>query len=410
MQQEKYYQLDVHNNIREWNIEVKPEGSIGNYQIISNSGIVGGAMTMTITVVDAGKGKKTIQEQAEADARTEIKKKVKSGYVSDVNKIKAKNDTATIKDPMKGDKYHPLKKNKGLTLDDLNIRNKQVGIQRKLDGWRYRIHLTKNDAIFYTSSGDITLEFPQIKDSLIKSFNKIYDYVNNKYGITEYYLDGEIYNHSLGFSAAASAGGSGKNKTTQAELTIDQKSLRDLMHFNLFDVCMAAPYTTREKVLNYFYSPCVLPVETIKILANDEDIDKLFQQFLSEGYEGLMIRQLDMPYEYKRTKQLTKYKPLEDGEFEIVGFKRSITGNTLGSFECKMTDGRTFFANPKDSLGSDKEKQKIWDNRTSYFGKFLTIEYLEMGTPNDEDKKNGFTTGRPRHPRAKSFRKGKSID
>lgn len=213
-----------------------------------------------------------------------------------------------------------------------------------------------------------------------------------------------------GFAATASACAAGGKKTQQSELSKEQSDLRDKMHFNLFDVCMDAPYITREKVIKYFYSPSVLQVETIKILANDEDINDMFEKFLAEGYEGLMIRQLDRVYEYKRTRQLTKYKPLIDDEFEVVGFKKSITGDTLGSIECKMSDGRTFFANPKDSIGSDKEKQKIWDNKADYINKWATVEFLEMGIPNEEDAKNGFKTGRPRHPRVKGFRKGKSLD
>lgn len=405
-----FYKTDNLNNIREWNIEVAPGSVPGTYDIIIDAGLQGGQMINTVTTIDKGKGKKTVHEQAVADAQTEINKKVKGGYVDDISKLMAAGNTATIKKPMKGDKYHPTGKNGGLTLDDLNIRGKEVGIQRKLDGWRYRLHVTRTSVTFYTSSGDLTLGFPHIEAEILTSFNKIYDYVNDKYGVTEYYLDGEIYNHKLGFRDSASACASGGKKTSQSELSKEQAELRDKMHFNLFDVCMDAPYTTREKVIKYFYSPNVLEVVTYKIFAEDDEIQKMFELFLLEGYEGLMIRQLDMPYEYKRTKQLTKYKPLVDDEFEVVGFKKSITGNTLGSIECKMADGRTFFATPKDTLGSDKDKQKIWDNQQDYIGKWLTVEMLEYGAPNDEDKKNGFTFGRPRHPRAKSFRKGKSQD
>lgn len=410
MQKQTFYKTDNLNNVREWNIEVVAGTIINTFDIIINSGLQGGQMTNTVTNIDKGCGRKSPYEQAVADANTEIKKKVKGGYVDDISKLMAAGNTATIKKPMKGDKYHPTGKNKGLTLTILGILGKLVGIQRKLDGWRYRLHVTRTSVKFYTSSGDLTLGFPHIETEILASFNKIYDYVNNKYGITEYYLDGEIYNHALGFRDSASACASGTHKTLQSELDADQAALRAKMHFNLFDVCMDAPYTTREKVIKYFYSPNVLEVETIKILANDAEITKLFDQFLAEGYEGLMIRQLDMPYEYKRTKQLTKYKPLVDDEFEVVGFKKSITGNTLGSIECRMPDGRTFYATPKDSLGSDKDKQKIWDNMANYIGKWLTVEYLEVGHPNEADQKAGFTTGRPRHPRAKTFRKGKSQD
>ena len=200
MQKTILYQLDTKNKIREWNVEVVPHGD-GSHDIVINAGVMGGQMINTITNIAEGKniGKSnetTPQQQAEFDAQTEINKKIKKGYMPDLTTIKAKTDTATIKAPMKGYGYHPTGKNKDLTLDKLDIRNKIVGIQRKLDGWRYRIHLTLTSCTFYTSSGDVTLEFPQVAASLLASFQKIYDYVNKKYGITEYYLDGEIYRHA----------------------------------------------------------------------------------------------------------------------------------------------------------------------------------------------------------------------
>ena len=418
MNKQTFYQNDSKGNTREWNIEVIDNGTSATIRI--NAGIKDGKMIPTDTIITVGKGSKTYLEQAIADAQTEINTKVKKGYVTDLTQVKSKGETATIKAPMKGDKYHPTGKNKGLTLDKLGIRNKKVGIQRKLDGWRFRVHITKNDMTYYTSSGDETLEFPQISASLRKSFDKIFDYVNSKYGVTEYYLDGELYRHGLqvirdakdkitgmyfenntsGFSAAASAGGSGKNKTTQSDLTPIQKELRDKMEFHLFDVCLDAPYTTRAKVLEYFYSETVQKVDTFEIIAEEKVIEAYFNQFLKEGYEGLMIRQLDMPYEYKRTKQLTKYKPLCDEEFEIVGFKKSIAGDTLGSLECIMDNGKKFFTNLKDEIGTDAMKQQIWDNQSNYLGKFVTVEYLEL----TEDE------GVPRLPRAKCFRKQKSMD
>jgi ATP-dependent DNA ligase len=108
---------------------------------------------------------------------------------------------------------------------------------------------------------------------------------------------------------------------------------------------------------------------------------------------------MDCHYEYKKSKQFLKYKPLMDDEFQIVDFIKSISGDTLGSFVCKLPDGRTFSVNPKGELGTDKKRKEIWDDKESYRYLFLTVEFLEY-------TKDGI----PRLPRAKAFRKGKSID
>lgn len=96
---------------------------------------------------------------------------------------------------------------------------------------------------------------------------------------------------------------------------------------------------------------------------------------------------------------LFKYKPLLDDEFKVTGFLKSITGDTLGSFECITEAGVVFSANPKDDFGTDAKKKQIWDNQKDYLGKFITVEFLEYTAD-----------GKPRHPRAKGFRKGKSQD
>lgn len=430
MQKQTFYQKDTKGKTRVWTIEVvKVDNKLSNIVTSTSIEDTPTSVIETITPIDyqknVGKANETsVHEQAITEAETEIKTKIKKGYVTDITQIKQKNETATIKDPMKGYAYHPNpdptnNKDKRLSLDKLEIRGVKVGISRKLDGWRYRIHVDENGCTFYTSSGDKTLEFPQITKSIHTSFLKIKDYVFSKYGITEYYLDGEMYAHEIlpikddknkiidfyyeknanGFAVTASACGSGKNKTTQDELSDIKRKLRNELKFHLFDVCLDAPFITRSKVLEYFFSDVVLPVDTIYLLANEAEIEVLMSQFLNEGYEGLMIRKLNMPYEYKRTKQLTKYKPMIDDEFPIVGFKKSITGDTLGSLECAMPNGDKFYVNLKDDLGDDTIKQLIWDNQTDYLGKWVTVDFMEY-TPD----------GICRHGRAKAFRKGKSID
>lgn len=415
---ETLYQYDTKGKIRVWNIRVEEENnSLCN--IISEAGIENGAMVKTTTPITEGKNigkanETTIIQQAIADAKTEINKKIKSGYTNDRNNIKSKEETATIKKPMKGYAYSPNPnktnpKDKSLSLDDLDIRNKEIGIQRKLDGWRCIIYVDDTDIIFHTSSGEITLPFPQIEQSIRRS----YDLLKEKQNITSLFLDGEIYRHNLnlikdnknnitnffykdntsGFNATASACASTKN------ITPIKQNLRDQMQFHIFDVCLEIPYSERRNIIENFYSDTVIPVETIYIKGNEKEIDELFISYLEEGYEGLMIRKLDTPYQHKRSKQLTKYKPFEDDEFKIIGFKESVEGNTLGSLEIELNDKQTAFANLKEELGTDMMKLEIWNNKEKYLGKWVTVEFM------------GYTPDNSlRHPRAKAFRKGKSLD
>lgn len=194
------FKTDSKGKTREWNISVIDNGTTADKVVYA--GIQGGKMVETITTITEGKNigktnETTPYQQAVSEAESDINTKRKKGYVEDLTNLKAHGETHTIKQPMKGHHYHPEGKNKAMTLEKAKIKGKRIGIQRKLDGWRYRIHVTKDSVNFYTSGGDLTLEFPQITKSIRESFDKIYDYVNKKYGIEEYYLDGEIYNHHI---------------------------------------------------------------------------------------------------------------------------------------------------------------------------------------------------------------------
>ena len=374
------YQYNSKGKLRQWHIYKQ-----GN-EIVSLAGEVGGKQTETRTEVLCGLAGRSLDEQIELEINSEINKKIKAGYVEELSKAKTKGESATINKPAKGLPYYPTPKKGFLTLKEAGYSDKQCIIQPKLDGWRYRIWTDGEECKFYTASGDLTLGFPQIENEILLLFSlfpKI-DYM---------IFDGEIYNHDLGFQKTASACGSGKNKTKQIELTKEQRELRDDMNFYCFDYVSYEKYIDRYNklrdtiILNDFYF--------IKLVGGhictpeDTIIQNLFQDALSEGYEGLIIRRLDFAYEHKKSKQFLKYKPLIDIEGVVTGFVRSITGETLGSLNI---DGK-YKADLMNDVGTDEYKQFIWYNQHLFLGKKATIQFMEY----TDD-------GIPRHPRVKAFR------
>jgi ATP-dependent DNA ligase len=401
LQEIKLYQKDHIGNIRIWTIAVEPS-FLAEYDIIIHSGIVGGKHIETRTPISEGtnigkSNEKSPFEQALFDAQTEINKKVKAGYVSNISDIKDKSQSATILKPSKGNVYHPTGANNGLTLKRAKFTDKYVGIQMKLDGWRYRIHVCDDIITFYTSSGDIALPFEYIEWAVLHKSIDFYQ----QFGISEFTLDGEIYNHELGYQTVASVCGTTKH------FTEEKKKLRDEMQFFLFDITGPEfdnlPYKERLKYLTPFVdNQFIMPLSTLcfeKGTITDELIKQCFEEALKVGYEGLIIRDMDATYQHRKCNQFLKYKPLLDDEFEIVDFVRSITGETLGALVLQLPDGRRFNCDLKGEIGTDASKQKIWNNRKDYIGKFVTVEFLEY-------TKDGI----PRNLKAKGFRKGKSLD
>lgn len=374
------YQYNSKGRLRQWHIYKD-----GN-EIVSLAGEVGGKQTETRTEVLCGLAGRSLDEQIILEINSEINKKIKAGYVEELSQAKTKGESATINKPAKGMPYHPTPKKGFLTLNEAGYLNKECVIQPKLDGWRYRIWTDGIECKFYTASGDLTLGFPQIEFEILRLFSCFspIDYI---------IFDGEIYNHDLGFQATASACGSGKNKTEQCELTKEQAILRDKMQFYCFDFVSYNDYADRYGQLYYYIVGAgfdfIKMVAGFECIPDDTIIQNLFQDALSEGYEGLIIRRLDCKYEHKKSKQFLKYKPLIDIEGTVTGFNRSITGDTLGSLNI---DGK-YRADLMNSIGTDKYKQFIWDNQSLFLGKIVTVQFMEY----TDD-------GLPRHPRVKAFR------
>jgi len=118
----------------------------------------------------------------------------------------------------------------------------------------------------------------------------------------------------------------------------------------------------------------------IKIVAQFEEESYNFISDNCDKYkwEGLMIRDLDKPYECKRTSNLQKIKKMQDAEFELVGFEKG-TGkfeNTLGSLIIKLETGETV------NVGSgfmDKDREYIWNNQDEILksGKLVKVQFFE---------------------------------
>ena len=189
------------------------------------------------------------------------------------------------------------------------------------------------------------------------------------------------------------------------------------------------PYYERLQRLDFLDNEIVDNVK-IKVLDKSIIYDKegllLYEeQCLSEGYEGIMIRNPNMPYKYGRSaitktqQHLIKLKRFEDAEGKIIGFtelqrnqnelqydnlgyaKRStckdgkVAGNCMGEVEVEILNGE--FSGKTVEVGSgftQQQREEIWNNRDNgYLGRIVKFKYLPIGC---KDK--------PRHPIFLGFR------
>lgn len=109
---------------------------------------------------------------------------------------------------------------------------------------------------------------------------------------------------------------------------------------------------------------------------NEENIMSWQKEFVKDDFEGTIIRNWKGGYELKnRSKNLQKYKDMQDSEFDIVGGEEA-TGNDKGTviFICKTAE-RTFSVRPK---GSRETRAKWLRELDSIIGKQLTVRYQEL--------------------------------
>jgi len=128
--------------------------------------------------------------------------------------------------------------------------------------------------------------------------------------------------------------------------------------------------------LRYFSQKCPFKlVQTIiepdPTVITDSLIDHHFKYFLSQKYEGMMVRNLQAPYEVnKRSKSLLKMKHFVDSEFEIVDV---VAGSEKqGIFVCQTSNGETFRCSFRGTKG---KRQNILRYKDNYIGKFLKVEF-----------------------------------
>ena len=117
------------------------------------------------------------------------------------------------------------------------------------------------------------------------------------------------------------------------------------------------------------------------------------------GYEGVMIKDVDAPYECKRTHAWLKAKPFIEVTLEVVEIEEGTGRNEgrLGAFVCSgADDGKDIRVNVGSGF-SDANRDDFWNNRDSIIGNLVEVR-ADAVTQNQDG------TYSLRFPRFKTFR------
>ena len=156
--------------------------------------------------------------------------------------------------------------------------------------------------------------------------------------------------------------------------------LSPLLMYHVYDIVdNELPYAMRQQIivdLMHDAPPNVVMVKTVAC-ADETAVYKQHTQFVSEGYEGTMIRNPSMVYEIgKRSYSLLKLKDFVDAEYRIVDVIDGAGSDTgLAIFELETDSGARFNCRPE---GTQSNRAELFVNRKKLVNKFLTVRYQEL--------------------------------
>jgi DNA ligase-1 len=173
------------------------------------------------------------------------------------------------------------------------------------------------------------------------------------------------------------------NLLLQESMTAIKKfrpELSPTLLYHVYDVVdNTIPYAARLEIIKEVCKnapPNVKVVNTL-LCKTEEEINKNHKRFVTDGYEGTMIRNPHMVYEIgKRSYSLLKLKDFQDAEYRIVDIVDGDgSDKNLAIFILETDSGQRFNCRPE---GNQENRAELYINRTKLIGKYLTVRFFEL--------------------------------
>lgn len=242
-----------------------------------------------------------------------------------------------------------------------------VYAQPKIDGMRATLY----EKALYSRNGNRIVSLPELTDEVAAVANAI--------GGAR--LDGELVGEGMSFEDTMSV--------VRRNTPLPRR--KDIV-FKVFDIDGDGTFEERLKIIQSINSlelrRYTHVVGTTKIMTDDkvkfeETLMFLYNMYIDEGYEGLMLRNPASEYKHTRSRDLLKLKPEESGIFRISGFieQETITGfkkDTLGSLIITDTsqDVKCVIGYVGSGITNDLRDQ-IWRNKEHFLNKPIKVKYTQ---------------------------------
>jgi DNA ligase-1 len=337
--EQRIYKKDSSGKIRY--LSISTEGNL----VVQESGVVGTNSPIynrsACEAKNIGKANSTTPtEQAVLEANSKITEKMRLGYFNSIEEAQEK-----------GGKDFLLP----MLAKDFKKEMKKViypcYVQPKLDGMR---SLGTEDDGFMSRTG--------------KSIDTLGHIVLAD--LDDAILDGELYAHGISF---------------QENMKLIKKyraGETEQVKYHVYDIVMDAPFSERHSyLLSLAIENQSIELVPTYIANNELDVAYYHAQFISQGYEGTMVRHSEEGYAVnKRSSQLLKYKDFLDEVYEVVDVVPSESRPDQGVVVCTSDKG-TFNCGMKFS---HFERKMILAMKHEYIGQIAEVrffEYTDGGLP-----------------------------
>lgn len=294
---------------------------------------------------------------------------------------------------MLADKIDP---NKLLDPKTQKILPERMTIQYKIDGYRLNIHRpSENEVIIRTRNGKIVTGYKDLEESALQiPVGYVYDgeivAPNMLKWINQNIINGGTSKVNRDFFSETMSHAFSKEK--------DKKGI-----FVVFDVVPISDWSILQCSMSYeerfnllqrliqpLELPNIVPITSSEIYfkADKSAMSKLldlFHTFISQGWEGAMVKDVDAPYQWKRTKSLLKMKLMDTVDLTVTEVYEG-----TGKYQGKMGGVYCEYKGNKLGVGSgfnDEQRQFFWDNPNEIVGKTIEIAY-QAETTNKQGQKS----------------------
>ena len=346
------YKRDSKGKVRVWTMQVGYDNeNVAGIRTIS--GLVDGQkVTSEWNLTEAknvGRSNATTAKtQAEFEAQAEWTKNVDKDYFVDVNAI----DSYVAFKPMLAHDFTKTPVTSGIT-------------QPKLDG----IRMVVNTRGLYSRSNKPIVAVPHIAEALA-------EFIKDHPTVT---LDGELYNHELKDNFQKITSLVRKTVNLGADELAESAELVQYHIYDMFDsanpnMTFMQRYNWIQKNVHLVNKKAVgIHLVASAICETSEEIDVMYGEYTTAGYEGQMVRQ-DTVYENKRSKGLLKRKEFITEEYQVVEVHEG-QGNWAGyakRLTLKMPNGTTFSSGIR---GSQSQLKTLLENPNI---DWATCRYFEL--------------------------------